>query len=241
MPETLLNVFEGFYGDLPETVRDDLLFMMVMLSDEDLIVDELDDIGERARALFGAQTFIGRIGNLISAASVFDVYFALDPSERFGLDGPQRECSGQQSDIVQSRIHNRYADRRRAILAAKQARMELRRTTLSPGAIANALVATNQNPGWERPALAIRPEPSGVCDRKAPRSIAMSKRSAISQGRSGRIAAAPSFPPTSGRWAMSSRRRACFPISPCEKICSLALRTKSMMDRPSTSTRSSNC
>jgi hypothetical protein len=146
MPETLLNVFEGFCDDLPETVRDDLLFMMVMLSDEDLIVDELDDIGERARALFGAQTFIGRIGNLISAVSVFDVYFALDPSERFGLDGPQHECSGQQSDITQSRVHNRYADRRRAILAAKQAWMELRRTTLSPEAIATALVPIDATP-----------------------------------------------------------------------------------------------
>jgi hypothetical protein len=50
MQETLLNVFEGFCDDLPETVRDDLLFMMVMLSDEDLVVDELDDIDERARA-----------------------------------------------------------------------------------------------------------------------------------------------------------------------------------------------
>ena len=39
MPETLLNVFEGFCDDLPETVRNDLLFMMVMLSDEDLVVD----------------------------------------------------------------------------------------------------------------------------------------------------------------------------------------------------------
>ena len=146
MPETLLNVFEGFCDDLPETVRDDLLFMMVMLSDEDLIVDELDDIGERARALFGAQTFIGRIGNLISAVSVFDVYFALDPSERFGLDGPQHECSGRQSDITQSRVHNRYADRRRAILAAKQAWMELRRTTLSPEAIATALVPIDATP-----------------------------------------------------------------------------------------------
>jgi hypothetical protein len=162
MPATLLDTFEGFCDDLPETVRDDLLFMMVMLSDADLIVDELDDIGERARALFGAQTFIGRIGNLISAVSVFDVYFALDPSERFGLDGPQHDCGGQQTDITQSRVHNRYADRRRAILAAKQAWMELRRTTLSPGAIATALIATNQNPGLERSALAIRPEHSGV-------------------------------------------------------------------------------
>jgi hypothetical protein len=92
MSETLLNVFERFCDDLPETVRDDLLFMMVMLSDEDLVVDELDDIGERARALFGARTFIGRLGNLISAASFFDVYFALDPDERFGLEGARPEC-----------------------------------------------------------------------------------------------------------------------------------------------------
>ena len=60
MPETLLNVFEGFCDDLPETVRNDLLFMMVMLSDEDIAVDELDDIDERARTLFGARTFMAR-------------------------------------------------------------------------------------------------------------------------------------------------------------------------------------
>ena len=86
MLKTLLNVFETFCDDLPETVRDDLQFMMVMLSDEDLTVDEVGNIDERARALFGARTFIGRIGNLISAVSIFDVYFALDPGQRFGLD-----------------------------------------------------------------------------------------------------------------------------------------------------------
>jgi hypothetical protein len=145
MPETLLNVFEVFYDDLPETVRGDLLFMMVMLSDEDLVVDQVDDIDERARALFGARTFIGRISNLISAVSIFDVYFALDPSERFGLDGSQYERGGPQSE-TQSRIHNRYVDPRRAILAAKQVWMELRRTTLSPEAIAAALVPINSTP-----------------------------------------------------------------------------------------------
>jgi hypothetical protein len=153
MPETLLNVFEGFCDDLPETMRHDLLFMMVMLSDEDLVVDQVDDIDERARALFGARTFIGRIGNLISAVSIFDIYFALDPSERFGLDGSQYERGGPQSDVTQSRIHNRYVDRRRAILAAKQVWMELRRTTLSPEAIAAALVPINSTPHAKNSAL----------------------------------------------------------------------------------------
>ena len=58
----MLNAFETFCDDLPETVRDDLQFMMVMLSDEELMPDELGDIDARARALFGARTFIGRIG-----------------------------------------------------------------------------------------------------------------------------------------------------------------------------------
>ena len=62
MAETLLDAFEAFCDNLPDTVRDDVLFMMVMLSDEDLVVDELNDIDDRARTLFGARTFIGRIG-----------------------------------------------------------------------------------------------------------------------------------------------------------------------------------
>lgn len=152
MPETLLNVFEGFFDDLPETVRNDLQFMMVMLSDEDLVVDELDDIDARARALFGARTFIGRLGDLTSVVSIFDVYFAMDPSERFGWDGSS-DCGGQQSDVTQSRVHSRYVDRRRAILAAKQVWMELRRTTLNPEAIATALVPIDLTPHEKNSAL----------------------------------------------------------------------------------------
>src|SRR5262249_53914959 len=100
-------------------------------------------IGERARALFGAQTFIGRIGNLISAVAVFDVYFALDPGERFGLDKSKRDFDEPQSNANQLRIRDHYADRSKAILAAKQIWMELRRTTLSPEAIATALRPAN--------------------------------------------------------------------------------------------------
>lgn len=137
MPDTSLKVFEMFCDDLPETVRDDLMFMMMALSDDDVVVDELDDIGGRARALFEARTFVGRMGNLINAVSIFDVYFALDADERFGLN---RSQSGLQSDMAQSPVLDRYADRRRAIVAAKQVWMGLRRTTLSPEAIATALV-----------------------------------------------------------------------------------------------------
>jgi hypothetical protein len=162
MPETLLNVFEGFCDSLPESVRHDLLFMMVVLSDEDLVVDELDDIDRRARALFGARTFVGRIGNLINAVSIFDVYFALDADERFGLKGSQSDRSSPQSEMGQSPVLNRYADRRRAIVAAKQVWMELRRTTLSPEAIATVLAPMNSTPDCEHTSAAMRAEHGGV-------------------------------------------------------------------------------
>ena len=44
MSEILLDVFEGFCDELPETVREDLQFMIVMLSDEDFMVDELGSL-----------------------------------------------------------------------------------------------------------------------------------------------------------------------------------------------------
>jgi hypothetical protein len=162
MPETLLNVFERFCDDLPETVRDDLLFMMVALSDEDLVVDELDDIDERVRALFGARTFVGRMGNLINAVSIFDVFFALDADERFGLNRSQPEYRGLQSDMAQSLVLNGYADRKRAIVAAKQLWMELRRTTLSPEAIATALVSVNSTLDCEHASAVMRAEHGGA-------------------------------------------------------------------------------
>jgi hypothetical protein len=149
MPKTLLNVFETFCDDLPETVRDDLQFMMVMLSDEDLTVDEVGNIDERARALFGARTFIGRIGNLITAVSIFDVYFALDPGQRFGLDDSPRESDRPESNPNQSVIRGRYSNRSKAILAAKQKWIELRHTTLSPEAIATALTPIKPTPHGE--------------------------------------------------------------------------------------------
>jgi len=140
MPKTLLNVFEDFCDDLPATVRNDLWFMMVMLSDDELVVEELEAIDERARTLFGARTFVGRLGNLINVVSIFDVYFALDANERFALYESQRENDGLQEDAILSPLQHHYADRRQAILAAKQVWTELRRTTLSPEAIATALI-----------------------------------------------------------------------------------------------------
>ena len=146
MPESLLSIFERFCDDLPETVRHDLSFMMVILSDEDIAVEQLSDVDERVPTLFESRTFIGRMGNLIGAVSIFDVYFALDPGERFGLAQRHGESKGEDSSATRSHIYNRYADRSRAIRAAKQVWTALRRTTLSAEAIAAALVPLNAAP-----------------------------------------------------------------------------------------------
>lgn len=150
MPKTLLNVFEDFCDDLVPTVRNDLSFIMVMLSDEEIVVEELEQpIDERARALFGARVFVGRLGNLINAVSIFDVYFALDTNERFALYKSKRESGGLQGDATLSHLHHSYADRRQAI-------MELRRMTLSPEAIATALLPASSIPRWNPLASAMR-------------------------------------------------------------------------------------
>src|ERR1700753_2482684 len=84
MSEALLSELERFFEGLPPTVRDDLAFMMVALSDENLVVHEVHDLYDQpAHRLFTAQTTIGRLGNLINAVSIFDVYFAMDASRRY--------------------------------------------------------------------------------------------------------------------------------------------------------------
>jgi len=83
--ETLVEDFETFFIELPADVRNDLWFMMVILSDENFVFHDGTDIYERsAQGLFQAKTRIGRLGNLIQAAAIFDVYFAMDAGERFG-------------------------------------------------------------------------------------------------------------------------------------------------------------
>ena len=87
------------------------------------------------------------MGNLINAVSIFYVYFALDPRERFGLNNSSPISGGSEVDAARFRIHNRYADRSKAILLAKQAWTQLRRTTLSPEAIASALAPAELQTG----------------------------------------------------------------------------------------------
>ncbi len=80
----------------------------------------------RRRDLFQAKTRIGRLGNLIQAVSIFDIYFAMDAGERF--------------DTHRKAALYRYANQIGAIEAAKQRWRELRATKFTPAAIAAALI-----------------------------------------------------------------------------------------------------
>jgi hypothetical protein len=137
MSETLLEDFETFFIDLPAEVRNDLWFMMTILPDEDFVFHDGTDIYERAaQGLFQAKTRIGRIGNLIHAVSIFDVYFAMDTGDRFAAG---RKSAPQQSRGGNASLY-RYANQVDAIEAAKKRWRELRATTFTPAAIAAALI-----------------------------------------------------------------------------------------------------
>ena len=79
------------------------------------------------------QDRIGRLGNLIQAASIFDVYFAMDASERFGANGKTKTPRGGHTALY------RYANQAGAIAAAKERWHKLRATKFTPTAIAAAL------------------------------------------------------------------------------------------------------
>lgn len=136
MWKSLLEEFELFFVMLPPNVRDDLSFMMVVLSDESLVVRDVAQVYERAaQGLFNANSRMGRIGNLINAVSVLDVYFAMDVHNRF--DAHKARPRGARRTGMPS---GPYAREIVAIETAKQRWVELRATRFTPEAIAAALI-----------------------------------------------------------------------------------------------------
>jgi hypothetical protein len=132
---SLLEDFEAFFAALPANVRHDLSFMMVILSDERHVVHEAGEVYERALLrLFRANTRMGRIGNLIHAVSVAEVYFAQNVRDRFG---PRRRRAGGKDAKASS---SPYAEEIDAIKDAKRHWLELRATRFSPSALGAALI-----------------------------------------------------------------------------------------------------
>lgn len=119
--ESLMGELEYFYDELPAEVRRDLSFMLVSLSDENIVAHEHEqDYEAIVRGLFAARTHIGRLSDLIAVAAIFDVYFAMDTRRRFG----RGHATG-------------WID---AIEAAGRDWARLRSAALAPAAIAAALM-----------------------------------------------------------------------------------------------------
>src|SRR5215469_8810926 len=112
MSESVLEALEQFFDALPSCVRHDLSFMMVMLSDEGLVIgDGGADYETAARSLFAARTHVGRVADLINAVSIFDVYFAMNARRRFDLTQSKlRQAWPHDGPTSVSLVLARYAD-----------------------------------------------------------------------------------------------------------------------------------
>jgi hypothetical protein len=174
MSESVLGELERFFDALPSWVRDDLSFMMVMLSDEELILADGDpDFETLARGLFAARTHVGRMADLIAAVSVFDVYFAMSARKRFDLTRPKlRQALPHDGAGSVSPVLARYAAEADAIADAKRQWTELRGTRLAPAAIAAALAARlpnrKRNPRTSAPSTAQTSKPGETHDAAIP-------------------------------------------------------------------------
>src|SRR5215467_2830925 len=90
--------------------------LIVTLAEDAQLESPTSDCERAARALFNAETRIGRIGNLISAVAIFDIYFAIDHDARFAAQQP----GSTKADHAPSDALARFAVRRDAIGLAHQ-------------------------------------------------------------------------------------------------------------------------
>jgi hypothetical protein len=138
----LYDTLSEFFDDAPDVVRAEISSLLIVLgSDGTIDTESVVDQEQVARSLFDAQTQFGRMGNLIGAAGVIDVYFAVDPQNRFAamLKRSERSHDEPGADRL-AFVRERYADRLAAIERARRDWMELRRTILAPAAIGEALM-----------------------------------------------------------------------------------------------------
>jgi hypothetical protein len=148
-----LDAFTRFFDDLPDVVRAELSFVLVTLTAEGAVEIELmTDYEEAARGLFASETHFGRLGDLISAAAVIDVYFAADPRDRFAPSLRRIDLLAGAPAHALKLLRDRYAATLAAIHDARRAWEELRRTVLAPAALSEALQTTEEPTDERHPA-----------------------------------------------------------------------------------------
>jgi len=139
--QDLFDALSTFFNDVPEAVRIEMSILLVTLAGDGAIgPDDQIDYEQAARVLFDGETQFARIGNLIGAAAMIDVYFAEDPRSRFASvlkQCEQRHAGAGRNSL--NLVRERYADRLAAIERSRRAWATLRRTVLAPASISAAL------------------------------------------------------------------------------------------------------
>lgn len=147
MPTNVLQEFADFFDGAPESVRRDLSGLLMALAYDGAVDVEGDVLhDDPVRGLFNGQTHVGKIGDLINAVGVVDVYFALDTAERFRPAGRPPGAALERRKAPAA-VLAAYADRLAAVETARRAWLALRAERLSTGAIAVALRTSNGTGG----------------------------------------------------------------------------------------------
>ena len=142
MPDApIFGQFAAFFDGLPGIVRAEISLVMVALAGDAFIdLDEEFDYEAAARGLFNAQTRLHRLGNLINAIAVLDVYFAGDPRKRLGtlLERYEQLCK-KRKDTSLKLARDQCAARLAAIEFAGVEWARLRETELATAELGAAL------------------------------------------------------------------------------------------------------
>jgi hypothetical protein len=143
MPDApIFGQLSAFFDGLPDTVRAEISLVIVALAGDAFIdLDEEFDYEAAARGLFNAQTQLHRLGNLINAVGVLDVYFAGDPRKRFGtLLERYKELCKQRNESTLKAARDQCAERIAAIEKSRAEWTDLRETVLTATTLNAALM-----------------------------------------------------------------------------------------------------
>jgi hypothetical protein len=135
-----------FFDDLVGSVRAEVSLVMVALAGDAYInVDENFDYEEAARSLLDAPTRIHRLGKMITAIAVLDVYFASNPKRRLGalLESYEDLCK-RHDDASLRAARDRYVERLEAVESAQRQWSDLRANELTTAASARHSHAMRQ-------------------------------------------------------------------------------------------------
>jgi hypothetical protein len=139
--DRVFDRLSAFFEDLPGSVRAEVSLVMVALAGDAFIdVDEDFDYEEAARNLLDAPTRIHRLGRMINAIAVLDVYFASNPTRRIGalLESYDQLCK-RHDDASLRAVRNRYVERLAAVESAQREWSDLRANELTTAALSAAL------------------------------------------------------------------------------------------------------